>query len=408
MTRSFLFLQGVCSPFFSRLGEKLKAQGQDVSKINFNGGDAAFWRAGQATPWAGSLDGLADFYQDYYQTHGITDIVLFGDQRPVHKPAIELARQKGVRTHVYEEGYFRPFWLTLERSGVNAHSLLPKDPEFYLEAGKKVPRYRNGETFGASFSARAWHDVLYHVCSLRNRWAFPEYVSHAPHSVWTEYSGYVKRAVRLGGRKRRDADAIASLVRKDRVFYLLPLQLDSDTQIRLHSCFEDMSHFMDRVMRSFAAKAAGDAWLVIKNHPLDPGLAHHERHALALAKELDIQHRIVFLESGHLPTLLSHATGVITVNSTVGGSALWHARPLIALGQPIYDMAGLTFQGQLDEFWHELQMPDMRLFHHFRNVVIHTTQINGGFYSEDSIRMAVERSVERLMAEKSPLEALSA
>ncbi|WP_441294118.1 capsular polysaccharide export protein, LipB/KpsS family, partial [Bordetella pertussis] len=34
-------------------------------------------------------------------------------------PAVALARASGVRVHVFEEGYFRPHWVTLERGGVN-------------------------------------------------------------------------------------------------------------------------------------------------------------------------------------------------------------------------------------------------------------------------------------------------
>ncbi|NYT37014.1 capsular biosynthesis protein [Allopusillimonas soli] len=407
MTRSFLFLQGVCSPFFSRLGKRLNQEGHQVVKVNFNGGDAAFWNAGGAVPWRGGVDGLTDFYQDIYHKHGVTDVVLFGDQRPVHRPAIDLAKRQQVRVHVYEEGYFRPNWLTLEREGVNGHSTLPRDPQWYREAARKVPRYRNGRSLGPSFKARAWHDIRYHICNLGNRWTFPEYKTHAPVSAWKEYSGYLVRSTRIARRKQVDAANIARLINDDRAFYLLPLQLDSDAQIRTHSRFRTMVELMEQVMESFAAHAASDAVLVVKNHPLDPGLVPHGRIARDLAGRYGIADRIVFLETGHLPTLLSNATGVVTVNSTVGGSALVHSRPLIALGQPIYGIPGLTFQGTLDAFWHDHEPPDMGLFHNFRNVVIHTTQVNGGFYTEKGIDMGVEQSVGRLTAVRSRLDVLA-
>jgi capsular polysaccharide export protein len=52
-------------------------------------------------------------------------------------------------------------------------------------------------------------------------------------------------------------------------YYLLPLQLNSDAQIRDHCRFDDMNGVMEFVLESFATHAAGDARLVIKNHPLD-------------------------------------------------------------------------------------------------------------------------------------------
>src|SRR6266568_8374875 len=117
--RSYLFLQGICSPFFSRLADRLLADGHSVSKINFNGGDAAYWGRRPAWSFRWNEAHLAAFMAEKCRISGITDIVLFGDRRPVHRPAIELAKKIGIQTHVFEEGYFRPYWVTLERGGVN-------------------------------------------------------------------------------------------------------------------------------------------------------------------------------------------------------------------------------------------------------------------------------------------------
>jgi hypothetical protein len=45
LKRSFLFLQGVCSPFFASLADRLVADGYRVYKINFNAGDLLCWSA---------------------------------------------------------------------------------------------------------------------------------------------------------------------------------------------------------------------------------------------------------------------------------------------------------------------------------------------------------------------------
>src|SRR5438105_14866683 len=42
--RSFLFLQGLATRFFERLGRALADRGYAVHRVNFNGGDRAFWR----------------------------------------------------------------------------------------------------------------------------------------------------------------------------------------------------------------------------------------------------------------------------------------------------------------------------------------------------------------------------
>ena len=100
------------------------------------------------------------------------------------------------------------------------------------------------------------------------------------------------------------------------------------------------------------------------------------------------------------------ARGTVTVNSTVGALSLGLDCATIALSDPIYNLPGLTFQGGLDDFWRERPLPDAELFRRFRNTVIHTTQVNGGFYSRSGIALAVENCRRMLEPERSPLEEL--
>lgn len=406
MKRRFLLLQGVCSPFFYRLGRALDEKGYDVKKINFNAGDSWYWNSRNKLVYRHGVDGLWDLYAELFG-RGYTDIVLFGEHRPIHKPAIELARQQGVRVHVFEEGYFRPYWITLERDGVNAHSRLPRDPAWYRRVGPNIPEYGNGKPFKSAFLMRAWHDIVYHVAGMRNPIFYPGYRTHAPISAAEEYPAYLKRAINMARTKKKDMAAIQALIYGRAPFWLVPLQLNSDSQIQQHSPFRDMHAMLHMVMSSFSRSCRPDATLVIKNHPLDAGLMNYKKIINQLAFDLGIPHkRIIYLESGPLPALLNHARGVVTVNSTVGGSALVHGRPLIALGDAIYNMPGLTFQGPLDEFWRHNRRPDAKLFRWFRNTVIHTTQINGGFYSKESIDMSLVGALPRLIAAESPLEKL--
>lgn len=400
-------MQGVNSPFFADLAEALKKAGHGVTRLNFTVGDRVFWRRnGNAHNCTLPVDQLPVFLMNFYSDQSTTDIVLFGDERPVHKVAIAEARRAGLRVHVFEEGYFRPYWLTLERGGVNANSALPKDPDWYREWGPLVPRYGNGVSFKSSFYMRAWFDVAYHFCSLANKKQFPAYQYHAPHSAWQEYWPYLAKQIKqsLWRREAADNKQLGQLFAMDTPFYLLPLQLDSDAQIRAHSPFENMTEVMDTVFSSFAQHAPADSVLVVKNHPLDMGIVNHEKTAQQLAQQYDIAHRMIFLQSGAMPNLLSRTLGVITVNSTVGGSALLHAVPTMVLGEAIYDLPGLSYGGELDQFWGDLVRPDMNLFQNFRNVVIHSTQLNGGFYTASGIKMAVDQSVPALLAPQTFIE----
>jgi capsular polysaccharide export protein len=406
MKRRFLMLQGVCSPFFAHLAERLKADGHCVFKVNFNVGDQAYWGIRNASCFRGRIDALSAFLETQFGRHGITDQIVFGDCRPVHAPALALARKLGIRNHVFEEGYFRPHWITLEREGTNAHSRLPRDAGWFRKIDATLPAHAHGAPFSASFWKRAAHDVAYHAASFWNPVMFPHYRTHAPARADREYLSYLRRFARMRRRQRSDMACVSALVENSTPFFLLPLQLDSDVQIRVHSGFADMSVAADHVLASFARAAPPDARLLVKNHPLDNGLRDYARIVTDLAERHGLTRRVDYVESGELYTLLRHARGTVTVNSTVGAAALAAKCPTFALGEPIYKLPGLASEGTLDEFWHAPQPPDAELFRCFRNVVIHLTQINGGFYSREGIARAVGNSIRPLTAGNALLESL--
>nr|WP_301841766.1 capsular biosynthesis protein [Pseudomonas sp. JQ170] len=374
-----------------------------MNSISFNVGDVLY-SAGSRTSCSAHPNELEAYYSERFRELDVTDLVLFGDCRPVHRPAVALARRLGIRVHVFEEGYFRPYWITLERDGVNNNSLLPRDPGWYREVGKHISRYENGNAFKLSFAARAAHDVLYHSGGVLNKVCFPKYRTHAPFNAAVEYAGFIRQGIRLLFASRRADELVAEVAREHRPTFLLPLQLDSDAQIKDHSPFANMFEVINHVIASFAAHAPTKARLLVKDHPLSPGLVNYRRITEALAQQYGVSDRVDFLATGHMPTLLSHIAGMVTVNSTAGASALLHSRPTFALANPIYAMPGLTQQGSLDDFWQHPEAPDMALFQHFRNTVIHTTQVNGGFYTRCGIDMAVTNCLEVLMAKTSRIE----
>jgi capsular polysaccharide export protein len=245
------------------------------------------------------------------------------------------------------------------------------------------------------------------VAGASNALLFPHYRGHAPVSAPLEYAGYLWRLSRVRFRHSSlDAASVARLTGGHQPFFLLPLQLNSDAQIRDHSRFGDMGEVMEHVLESFARQAPNGTRLVIKNHPLDAGLSNHRRTLAALLARFGLAGRVDYLESGNLDVLLERARGCVTVNSTAGIISLAHGCPTVTLSDPIYNLTGLTFQGHLDDFWREGVKPDSEVFSRFRRVVMHTTQLNGGFYCRTGIALAVENSLPFLTHERSPLEAL--
>ena len=413
----------------------LAQSGHTVTKVNFNGGDRVYWRSHSGLKTTRTLACRVDevalpaFYRDVLTDTGATDVVVFGDCRPVHQPAIALAKQAGLRVHVFEEGYFRPDWVTLERGGANGHSRLPADPNWYSQIAQDWTDKQKTTSplvpVGASMVPRIWHDVRYNSANLLNPLFYPRYQSHVPHAITAEYAAYVARFARVQRRKRKDDAAIGRLTngllnpsanqsanpsKEGHLprYFLVPLQIPGDAQLTFHSHYGETQTFIADVMRSFVDFAPDDALLVFKNHPLDPGLKRHDRLVARLARQWGCAERVRFLETGHLPTLLNHAAGLVAVNSTTIGQALFHRCPTIALGKSLFALPGLTFQGGLDAFWRQARQPDMGLFKAFHKVVLHTTQINGGFYNRHGISLCVAHALDRLLAPESPLERLLA
>jgi capsular polysaccharide export protein len=284
--------------------------------------------------------------------------------------------------------------------------LLPRDPQWYRDVGKRLPDLGDGQSFQSSFNIRALHDVAYHAAGFWNPLFFPRYRTHAPANAATEYMGYAQRLPLLRFHVARDNAVVDNLIRDATPFFFLPLQLGSDAQILAHSSFKDMIEVMELVMASFAKHAHQEAKLVIKNHPLDTGQVDYSKAIHRLTQRFEIMGRVLYIETGNLDALLRRARGTVTVNSTVGALSLGLNCPTIALGAPIYDLSGLTFQGRLDDFWRAPEIPDVELFQCFRNTVIHATQVNGGFYSREGIALAAENSCPVLESERSPLEQL--
>lgn len=400
--RTFLFLQGLASPFFRRLGRKLTRKGYGVERINLNLGDRLFWTLPGAADYRGRFEDWRGYLAKFMDERNVTDLVLFGDGRPYHRVAIATAQLRGVNVHVFEEGYIRPDWITLEAGGVNGFSGLPRDPDTIRAMAATIRELPKPRRIHGDMRTRTFWDVVYNSANTFVPYLYPRYKRHRPHHPFVEYAGWIGRMLRVKAETRRAETVQAEMLTGPAPYFLVPLQLDSDYQIRLHSPITSMTQFIDLIARSFAAHGPADAKLLVKVHPLDNGLVNRRRAASVIARKTGLGDRLVLIDGGHMPTLIEGAKGVVVVNSTVGTQALHHGTPLVALGQAIYDMPGLTHQGSLESFWTEPTPPNAELARAFRRVVVAKTQLNGGFYSREAVDIAVVNAIKRLM-ELAPL-----
>ncbi len=394
--RTFLFLQGPSSPIFAKVAARLEAHGHRCLRINLNPGDQVFWRRGGAYNYRGSFSEWSGYVGDFIRRHGISDLVLLGEERPYHRTAIAAAQKHGIAVFVVEMGYLRPDWLTLERGGMSSNSHFPADPGQILEAAAALPEPDWRQRYSQTFLAEAACDLLYNLPNVFLWFLFPGYRRHAIFHPLAEYAGWLKR---LAGarRQQRAAEAIIrSLVSANSPYFIYPLQLETDYQLRAHSPFSSQKEALEDILISFAQCAPSAAKLVIKVHPLDNSLIPWRRMIDRKAAMLGISERVAYIDGGNLDALMERSAGMVTVNSTAGLHALRQGKPVKVLGRAIFDIVGLTDQQPLDAFWAAPQPPDPALSAAMFRLLAASIQVRGNFYSNAGTDAGAEAIAKRL------------
>lgn len=391
--RTYLFLQGPPGPLFRRLGQAMAERGVVVHRINISGGDFRDWPDG-AVDFRGRYSEWPAFIDRYLRQHQVTDILLFGDCRPYHVSARGIAELRNVRTHVLEEGYLRPDWMTLEREGVNARSTLGRDKQRFLADAKRLRPEPQLPPITASFRRRARDSYWYYHSVVVGRLRYPHYRSHRVTPAILEGLGWLWKFVAEKHRARRAARILQRLANQPK--FVLPLQLSTDYQIRTHSLFPDMQSAAAYAIESFAVNAPAEVHLLLKAHPLDPSFFGWTTFARRIARRLRVEDRIHFVDGGDLDDILEDARGLVCVNSTSATLALARGIPVCTIGEALYDMPGLTHQEHLDTFWANPTPPEPGLYPAFRRVLVDRSLVRGGLSSESAVEILIQSMLERL------------
>ncbi|WP_259994207.1 capsule biosynthesis protein [Leisingera sp. M523] len=407
--RSFLFLQGPHGPFFAALGRLLRAAGCDVARVGFNAGDQAFWRSKNSYfPFTGSPEDWPEVLAGLLESRSITDIVLYGDTRPIHASAIKAAQQRGITVHVFEEGYLRPYWVTYERGGANGHSRL-------MEMG--VPQMQQALALSdmeAPLPPAHWGDMrqhvfygaLYHWFVMFRNGKYRSFRPHRSLTVTKEFRLYLKRLLLM------PAQALERRLAERRIrnggfpYHLALLQLEHDSSFQMHSPFSSMGEFLEEVIRGFAEGAPRHHHLVIKAHPLEDGRAQVRRSLRRLAREHDIEDRVHYVRGGKLAQLLNEARTAVTVNSTAGQQVLWRGIPLRVFGRAVYGKPEFVSEQPLAEFFAAASRPDSRAYKDYRRFLLETSQVPGGYYSREGRRQLLRQVADMMLADEDPYDAL--
>ena len=407
----FLFLQGPHGPFFQRLARMVRHSGADVWRVGFNSGDRLFWQdRDRYVAYRGDAQGWPDFFKTLIAEKRVTDIVLYGDVRPIHAQAIAYAKELDLTIHVFEEGYMRPYWVTYERDGSNGHSKLMRmsvdDMRHALENSDMdtaLPPASWGD-----MRQHIWYGALYHGAVLLFNRGYREFRAHRALSVRQEFGLYLKRLVLMPYQAIERRIATWRIRHGGFPYHLALLQLEHDASFQAHSPFETMSDFLRTVIEGFAEGAPKHHHLVVKAHPLEDGRVPVRRELLRLAREHGLSSRVHFVRGGKLAQLLDEARTAVTVNSTAAQQVLWRGIPLKTFGEAVYAKPEFVSTKPLRDFFSLAERPDRRAYGDYRRYLLETSQIAGGFYSARGRRQVLRQAVDLMLSEEDPYDALVA
>jgi capsular polysaccharide export protein len=407
--RRFLFLQGPHGPFFWSLGRMLRLAGAEVWRVGFNAGDRAFWRDGESyIPYRGRAEDWPATCAEILTDKGITDLVLYGDTRPIHAEAVALAERRGITVHVFEEGYLRPYWISYERGGANGHSRLMQltiDEMQEALARADLDQPEAPARWG-DMRQHVFYGALYHFFVLALNRGYRGFRPHRELTVRQEFALHLRRLVAtpvLAAERRLTS---ARLAWSGRPYHLVLLQLAHDASFLAHGPFATMEDFLATVIRGFAEGAPPHHRLVFKAHPLEDGRSPIRATIRRLAAEHGVGPRVDYIPGGKLARLLAEARSAVTVNSTAAQQALWRGLPVKCFGQAVYAKPEFVSDQPLAEFFSQPNRPDARAYRDFRRFLLETSQVPGGYYSLRGRRAALRHVVDMMLAAEDPYDAL--
>jgi capsular polysaccharide export protein len=406
----FLFLQGPHGPFFHGLGRMLRLAGAEVWRVGFNAGDRAFWfHPASYIPFTGTVADWPDRFAALCTEKNVTDIVLYGDTRPVHAEAVRVARTRGLTVHVFEEGYMRPYWVTYERGGSNGNSRLMEMtiPQMQTALAQSDMEAPLPPGHWGDMRQHVFYGALYHWFVMFRNGAYRNFRPHRSLTVTKEFQLYVKRLLLM---PYIAADRLAATLRIRHggfPYHLALLQLEHDSAFQTHSPFASMTDFLKLVIDGFAEGAPKHHHLVVKAHPLEDGRVPIRRELRRLAQQRGVADRVHYVRGGKLAQLLNDARSAVTVNSTAGQQVLWRGIPLRAFGRAVYGKPEFVSDQPLPTFFSSPARPDNRAYKDFRRYLLETSQVPGGFYSSRGRRQLLRQVVDMMLAHEDPYEALS-
>lgn len=184
--KNILFLQGPMGNFFKNVDLAFRKRGANTFKIGLNAGDWFFSNKDNYVPYCGKKQKWGSFILDFLSKKNIDKVFLFGDCRFYQRVTLQAANELQIDVFVFEEGYIRPNFITMERQGVNNFSHIPREADFYKKLN--ITTLQEKEIFDAQpkYYHKLWSATTYTVIKDLFWFLYPHYEHHTHHNFITE------------------------------------------------------------------------------------------------------------------------------------------------------------------------------------------------------------------------------
>ncbi|CAH6794543.1 Phosphoribosylamine--glycine ligase [Vibrio chagasii] len=332
-------------------------------------------------PSENELNYMASYYlflKDYLIENDIQLVLLHNDLRWQHSLAVKLCKALSIRYLVTEQGLFRPYTTVVDRVGVNAYSRVKLDFEEYcLNKNRELldnnePKFKIKPNRDHNSIISYFYFLQYLFLSKIGRLINTESVIfHKRHTFYE----YFKRFIQL--KIRRKTNNNSKILTKKTIF--IPLQLQEDTQLLVHSDFKNNQQVIDLIYNCFHNLGLSkDYDLIFKLHPNDTNTYRFDQGSKVVDSEIN-------------QSFLSNVVLVISVNSSALLNVIETNIPIITLGRSIYDLPGVCQYSSVRDLESNIKKSvlqrdfDISRRHDYLNYLKREYSINGsGYYYPDS------------------------
>jgi len=295
-------------------------------------------------------------------------VIMHNDLRWQHALAIRVCKEVGIRYLITERGLFRPHTTTFDFQGVNAFSSIPKEINFYESiTTKQLPFKEQFVSHFKQFKINVKFSLFLCLNFLGEVFKVNTPLINKRYSLVSYATLFFKQIAYFKNK---------SLVKLPQQYIFIPLQVNTDTQVLVHSEYQDIQAFITHIEKTFYAEPSNVS-LVFKPHPMDKGKKY----------VFDPRSIVVNCETSQL---IEGSQFIITINSTVGFEAIQRYKTVIVLGEAFYKIPKLCIVSTFQSFREDLSsclnhkaIINPQLVDKFVFYLKNEYQVNGNLFNYD-------------------------